>query len=160
MKGMKHFLVVAALFLLAFSITAIALNDYEQPLNFWGGAEIESPGDWVSEDQIKVYDDEVVLQLTGATWAKFTDTNSMDPFLDDGANAIEIMPDSAEAIQVGDIISYQTDGGIIIIIHRVIEVGEDNDGIYYTVQGDNNTFADSTKVRYDDVVGVLVAIIY
>ncbi|MBU1111616.1 MAG: signal peptidase I [Nanoarchaeota archaeon] len=158
MNSIKHFLVVAALFLLAFSITAIALNDYQQPLNFWGGAEIASPSDWVSEDQIKVYDDTVILQLTGATWAKFTDTNSMDPFLDDGANAIEIMPDSAEDIQVGDIISYQTDSGIII--HRVIEVGEDNDGIYYTVQGDNNSFADPVKVRYSDVVGVLVAIIY
>jgi len=158
MEGWKHFLVIALLFVIAFSVTAIALNNYEQPLNFWGGAEIESPSDWVSEDQIQVYEDYVVLQLTGATWAKFADTNSMDPFLDEGSNAIEIMPDSAEEIHVGDIISYRTNDGIII--HRVIEVSEDNDGIYYIVQGDNNTFSDPGRVRFDDVVGVLVAIIY
>lgn len=158
MEGWKLILILGALFMLAFSLSAIALTDSQQPLSFLGGAELSSPGDWVSEEQIKVYDDAVILQLTGATWAKFTDTNSMDPFLDEGANAIEIMPDSAEEIQVGDIISYRSGNGIII--HRVIEVSEDKDGIYYTVQGDNNTFADPTKVRYDDVVGVLVAIIY
>lgn len=157
-QGWKHIIIVAVLFLLAFSVTAFTLNDYAEPWNFWGGAEIESPGDWVSEEQIKVYEDYIVLELGGATWAKFTDTNSMDPFLDIGANAIEIMPESAEQIQVGDIISYQADESIII--HRVSEIGEDEDGIYYVVKGDNNTFTDPVEVRFDDVVGVLVAVIY
>ncbi|MBI2146640.1 signal peptidase I, partial [Candidatus Woesearchaeota archaeon] len=43
---------------------------------------------------------------------------------------------------------------------RVIEKGVDDDGVYYLVKGDNNRFADPLKVRYADVVGVVVAVIY
>lgn len=124
--------------------------------------EIDSPSDWVSEDQIKVYDDKIILELKDVTYASFTNTNSMDPLIDETANGIEIMPDSPEDIQVGDIISYRYDyfGEEAFILHRVISIDEDEKGIYYTVQGDNNYHPDSTKVRFDDIAGVLVAVIY
>ena len=120
--------------------------------------ERSSPGDWIKEDQIRVYSDHINLDIKNANWSKFTNTNSMDPFLDEASNAIEIMPESPEDIQVGDIISYETVYGILI--HRVTEIGEDGDGIYYIMKGDNNTLRDPFKVRFSDVHGVLVAIIY
>ncbi|OGZ62817.1 MAG: hypothetical protein A2639_01975 [Candidatus Staskawiczbacteria bacterium RIFCSPHIGHO2_01_FULL_34_27] len=82
----------------------------------------------------------------------------MDPFIDEDSHAIEIIPDSPGKIQVGDVISYKTSYGIII--HRVINKGEDNKGVYYLVQGDNNTIRDPFKVRFDEVQGVVVAVIY
>ena len=121
------------------------------------GNEVASPGDWIKEDQIKVFSDQVILDLTGASWAKFTDSNSMDPFLDVGANAIEVKPENPADISVGDVISYYS--GNRIIVHRVVEIGNDGDW-YYVVKGDNNNFKDNVKVRFDDIFGVVVAIIY
>lgn len=119
-----------------------------------------SPSDWIKESQIKVYDDKVVIEIEGAQWARFTDTKSMDPMLDSSANAIEIVPKTAASIKVGDIISFNTEYTDGTIIHRVIEKGTDEDGIYFITKGDNNANADPGKVRFSQVQRVLVAIIY
>ena len=131
---------------------------FANPENLLSAPERPSPSNWIKESQIKVYRDRVVLDIKNANWSKFTNTNSMDPFLDEDANAIEILPENPEDIKVGDVISYKTVFGILI--HRVIEIGEDKQGIYYIVKGDNNYLRDPFKVRYEDVEGVLVAIIY
>lgn len=122
--------------------------------------EIKSPADRISEQHIKVYDDRVVLDIPGATWASFTDTNSMDPFLDEGANSIEIKPSSPESIIPGDIISYHSSITGDLIVHRVISTGSDENGIFYIVKGDNNKIRDPEKIRFNQIHGVLVAIIY
>ncbi len=120
--------------------------------------EIMSPEDHISEEQIRVYDDRVVLEINDPVWSSFTNTNSMDPLLDIGANGIEIKPQSEEDIHVGDVISYKTENGVVI--HRVIEIGYDEEGIYYMMKGDNNPIADKDKVRFSDLQGILVAVVY
>ena len=120
--------------------------------------ELSSPSNWIKEDQIKVYNDGVVLDILNPTWAKFTNTNSMDPFIDEDSNAIEILPNNPNDINAGDVISYRSSSGVII--HRVIEKGFDDLGIYYIVKGDNNSIRDPFKVRFNDVEGVVVAVIY
>lgn len=147
-------LVLLAFFLLVF----LSLGQKQIPASFFHSPEIYSPSDWIKESQIKVYPDRVIIKIDRPAWASFTDTNSMDHFLDEYSNAIEIQPSSPEQIRPGDIISYQTKYGIII--HRVIETGKDQQGAYYLVKGDNNSFPDPFKVRFEDVKGVLVAIIY
>lgn len=145
---------LAIILLLSF----FSLGEKHIPASFFSSPEIFSPSDWIKQDQIKVYSNKVIIELEQPTWASFTNTNSMDPFLDETSNAIEIKPSSPESIQPGDIISFHTEFGIII--HRVIEKGEDEEGIYYTVKGDNNSFQDPFKVRFSQIQGVLVAIIY
>ncbi len=122
-------------------------------------AELISPQDHIAEDAIRVYDDRVVLLIDNPLWSSFTDTNSMDPLLDEGANGIEIVPKSEEDIHLGDVISYKTEMGDVVI-HRVIEMNADNDGIYYVVKGDNNPLADLEKVRFSQIQGILVAVVY
>ncbi len=129
----------------------------ETPLS---GAERLSPSDWISEDQIKVYPDKIVLDVKDAVWARFADTNSMDPFLDYGTNAIEIKPSSASQIQPGDIIAYTTDNFNGTVIHRVIDKGTDGKGTYFIAKGDNNVDADPKKIRFNQIRYVLVAVIY
>ena len=123
-----------------------------------GGLEIASPSDHISEDQVRVYNDKIVITVEGAQWANFADTNSMDPFLDVGSNALQLVPTSVDQIQVGDIVSYQR--GADRIIHRVIFIGEDNEGIYFIVKGDNNVASDPGKVRFEQIDRVLFGIIY
>ncbi len=158
MEGNIHWLYICTgiftIILLSYSVISIA----EDSPNLFSSNEIYSPSDWIKEDQIKVYNNKIVLEIFNSTWAKFTNTNSMDPFIDESANAIEILPDDPDMISIGDVISYQTIGGIVI--HRVIDKGYDNKGIFYTVKGDNNSFKDPFKVRYEDIKGVVVAVIY
>lgn len=137
------------------------LSFLERPLSlFQEGVERASPSDWIKEDQIKVYNDRVIIDLKDAEWASFTDTNSMDPVLDETANAIEIIPKSADDIHVGDIISYKSDYADGTIIHRVIKIGSDEEGWYYIVKGDNNQSPDPGKIRFKQIKRVVVAIIY
>jgi signal peptidase len=119
--------------------------------------EIMSPSDTISEDQIHVYQNRVVIDID-AEWARLEDTNSMDPFFDKGANVLQVIPKSPDEIKVGDIISYETENGVII--HRVIAIEEDEYGLFYTVKGDNNPTADPVKVRFSDVRKKLVGVLY
>ena len=118
-----------------------------------------SPGDHIKEDQIKVYKDKIELDLQNAVWSKFVNTNSMDPFLDENSNGIEIVPTSTDQIKVGDVISYESRTGGIVI-HRVINIDEDNNGTFYTVKGDNNPLQDPERVRFTQIKGILVGILY
>ena len=128
---------------------------------FFGTAQdVLSPADHVKEDQIHVYQNKVVLDVEDASWASFTDTKSMDPLLDSDSNGIEIKPASYLDIKVGDIISYASPYVTGLVIHRVIEIGTDNNGWYAIVKGDNNPSADPGKVRFSQVNGVLIGVIY
>jgi hypothetical protein len=122
--------------------------------------EVASPGDWVKENQIGVYSKDVVLDISDAQWATFTDTHSMEPVLSSRANAIEVVPKSADEIKVGDIVSYESKYADGFIVHRVIEKNVDSDGTYFIIKGDNNPEADPGKIRFDQIRRVVVAIIY
>lgn len=122
--------------------------------------ELISPYDWVSESQIHIYQDKVVIDLQNPQWAVFTDTNSMDPVFDAGSHAIEVVPESPADIHLGDIVSYNSEHNEGAVIHRVVEIGEDSDGWYCRMKGDNNPFMDPGKVRFEQLQRVLVAVIY
>ncbi len=124
-----------------------------------GNLELASPSDWIKEEDITVYGDRVVIDLPNAKWAKFTNTNSMDPLFDETSHALEIVPTSPNQIRAGDIISYKSPLVSAPVIHRVIQIG--NDGQWYALtKGDNNSEQDPRKVRFEQVQRVLVAIIY
>ncbi len=121
--------------------------------------EKPSPADFVREEDIDVLSDRVVIRLDNPQWSIFTDTNSMDPVLDETSHAIQRVPADITDIHVGDVISYVPQGMDATVIHRVIEIG--NDGAWYArVKGDNNPYADPQPVRFNQIKRVLVAVIY
>lgn len=122
--------------------------------------EKNSPMDRISESQITVTKSGVEIDLKDAIWATFTDTNSMDPVLDEGANAIEVPPKSNEDLEVGDIVAYESEYADGIIIHRIVHKDMDEKGQYYILKGDNNPTSDPGKVRFEQIKYVVVAIIY
>lgn len=142
----------------------IGYGGYEMPLSFGlfssRSIEVESPSDRIPESRIHVFSDKVVIDIEDASWASFTDTNSMDPFIDSGANSIEVKPESEDDINVGDVISFRTVLSDGIIIHRVVEAGEDSEGRYFITKGDNNPSVDPGKRRFEDIEGVVVGVIY
>ncbi|MBN2459549.1 hypothetical protein JXB28_04665 [Candidatus Woesearchaeota archaeon] len=124
------------------------------------GVEIASPGDRVDERDILVTNEKVVINIQGAEWASFTDTNSMDPVIDAGAHAIEIVPRSEDDVSIGDIVAYISDYAEGLIIHRVVHKSQDEQGTYFVLKGDNNPTSDPGKIRFEQIKRVVVAIIY
>jgi len=117
-----------------------------------------APSNHLEESQILVTSNQVIINSEDIFWAKFTDTNSMYPVIDTRANTIEKRPKNIEEINIGDIISFNTEYGIVI--HRVVDISEDKEGIYFTTKGDNNLFKDPWKTRFQDVNGIVIGILY
>lgn len=165
----RRMILILVIFSLGWMLNTVLTNfiyyDAEKPLSFGfvpflKSPERLSPSDHIKESQIHVYDNKVVIDATGAQWAEFTDTNSMDPFLDETSNSIEVAPKSPADIKVGDIISYKSGltGGLVV--HRVISKDVDDNGIFFIVKGDNNARQDPEKIRFNQVHGILIGIIY
>ncbi|MBU2639583.1 MAG: hypothetical protein KKG75_02625 [Nanoarchaeota archaeon] len=57
----------------------------------------------------------------------------MDPVIDDKTNGIEVKPSSEIQINAEDIIPYKYKNNLII--HRVIEIGQDSNGWYAVTKG-------------------------
>ncbi|MEE9525934.1 MAG: hypothetical protein V3V78_05000 [Candidatus Woesearchaeota archaeon] len=132
----------------------------KEPFNFsliGESNDVPSPQNHVEKDQIHVYKNSIVLDIEDASWAEFTDTNSMDPVIDVEANTFEIQPKSPEEVQKGDIISYESEQGLII--HRVVEIDQDEQGWYAIAKGDNLSKSDP-KIRFEQIKGVVIGIIY
>ena len=119
--------------------------------------ELDPPSNHVDEENIIIMSDRIILKIPNATLSNYKDTGSMGPFLNSGANGIRIVPSSEEAINVGDIVSYRV--GDFLVVHRVVEKGNDGDGVYFIVQGDNNLISDG-KIRFSDIEYVTVGIIW
>tara|TARA_Y100000034_G_scaffold136768_1_gene215568 strand:- start:6924 stop:7385 length:462 start_codon:yes stop_codon:yes gene_type:complete len=136
-----------------------SVQDLEQPYSGFSADEIMSPSDHIPEEDIYVLNDRVIIKIKDPKWASFTDTNSMDPIIDINSNSIEIKPQSTKDIEPGDIISYKYQD-LGLIIHRVIKTGYDEQGWFAITKGDNNIFRDPSKVRFEQVNGVVIGVIY
>jgi signal peptidase I len=87
-------------------------------------------------------------------------TGSMWPNLMGGGYAIVDPIKNEESIVVGDILIINETVFGVEVVHRVSEIGNDIDGLYFKTKGDNNAKEDNSKVRFEDVVGRVVGILY
>lgn len=118
-----------------------------------------SPSLTIKEEQILVYEDMTIINQSDLVWFSVEDTNSMLPTIDMGAFALGIDVENESQVNIGDIITYNSDDGEYII-HRVINISDDMNGTYYTLKGDNNIFVDNDRVRLEDIVYKVVGVIY
>jgi len=155
----KLAVIIGILFFGFFLVSLIYFNpDLKKPFSIFSSEKM-SPGDWLDAKQIKVLNGFVIIKAENLTLSSFADTNSMDPLLDHEANGLEIKPQKNK-LKVGDIISYKSNFLSGTIIHRIVEINEDSQGTYYLVKGDNNAVQDPEKVRFDQIEGVLIGILY
>lgn len=129
----------------------------EEKLN---GNEIEGPRDRIQDSDIKVRGNSVRVDIRNAKYRNYIDSNSMDPLIDIGTNTIEIKPKYPKDIKVGDIIAYDVDGYNYAFVHRVVDIGKDKEGVYFITKGDNFHQEDPNKVRFKDIQGIIVGILY
>ena len=148
---------------IGYSINQLGIATAETPASastVFSVQERFSPYDHIKQEQIHVSGDKVEIDFKGRNvlWATYKDSNSMDPFIDIGANALEIKPESTNDIHVGDVIAYRYGDGLIV--HRVIEIGTDSEGWFAYTKGDNNPQKDPFRVRFEYIERITVAVIY
>ena len=158
MFSLGKYLLIICVFILG--LVAAAGYDFyseqgkEQPYSE-SGIEISSPNNRIIKEDIKIYNDSILINIENAAIASFTDTNSMDPLIDENSNSIEIKPYD---LKIGDVVSYYNRGKKII--HRIVDISEDENGTYYIMKGDNNRYPDKGKVRFGQISGVVIGILY
>lgn len=115
--------------------------------------------DHVEESRISLTGNSVFIDTNyDLRWSRFEDTNSMNPLLDIGHNGLEFIPKNVEDIHVGDVISFNYLDEVYI--HRVVEIGEDEIGVYFVTKGDNNFNIDEGVRRFGDIEGVLFGVVF
>lgn len=161
-----HLLIIVAL---AFSagyttnlVQATPTNPTAAVIGTGGAEEQLSPQDWIKEEDIKVYEDKIIINIDNPVWARFADTNSMDPVFDQGSNGLEIPVHNQEILMPGDIVTYKSKYSDGTIIHRIVFKGTDEKGTYYVLQGDNLDRPDPEKIYASEnrIENVLIGIIY
>lgn len=119
--------------------------------------KINSPSDFIKDSDIEFKDNQIIININDPILARFTDTDSMIPVLDSNSLGIGFIPASPDEINLGDIISFRQSDKLIV--HRVIEKGTDENGVYFITKGDNSNINDG-KIRFSEINSVLVGILY
>ncbi len=155
---LKYTLIFVAGFLsCAFVFYSFYFLGEEIPLGTGLGISEPAPSNWINEEDILIFNDKIILKIPNATISNYAASGSMKPLLDKDANGIRIAPESAEEIQVGDIVSFRILGRLVV--HRVTEKGVDDKGGYFITKGDNNLFKDG-KIRFEDIEYVTIGVIW
>ena len=69
-----------------------------------------------------------------------------------------LLPKNESELSIGDIISYKL--GKNVIVHRIMTIEYDTTGWYTLTKGDNNKIVDPDKVRFEQIEGKIVVLIY
>jgi signal peptidase I len=117
-----------------------------------------APETHVPISDILVSQSKVIISVPDLQQGIVAASQSMDPYLDENDVVLEVKVTDPAEIHEEDIIVFQR--GEERIIHRVIEIGHDEEGWYARTKGDNNIRADPEKVRFSDVRGLVVGVIY
>jgi signal peptidase len=92
----------------------------------------------------------IFLLIQGALYAvlgvfppyRAISSGSMEPVYYEGDVVVIKKVDPSE-LKVGDIIVFEAVGGGIPIVHRIEEIIEEDDALYFVTKGDNNPFQDT-----------------
>ena len=129
----------------------------EKPFSFSVSGNVNAPSNWINENQIKIENNKITISIENASLSRYAATGSMKPVLDENSNGIRIVPESAEEIKVGDIVTFSK--GNDLIVHRVIEKGEDEKGKWFITKGDNSEISDG-KIYFSDIKYVTIGVLY
>jgi hypothetical protein len=125
---------------------------------FNGTHDLPSPIARVPISDVLVSHDQVILDIPDVQTGVVAASKSMDPFLDKNTVVLEVPPKASTDIKVGDIIIYELQG--VRIVHRVVSIDTDESGWFATTKGDNNPKPDPDPVRFSQVKGIVVGVIY
>ena len=121
-----------------------------------GNMIIGEPSNWLDEEDIQLNDDQIIIKIDDSSIISYSDVRSMEPYVTQNSMSIILKPEIGN-LEIGDVIIFQKSG--TLITHRIIKIGTDYSGVYYITQGDNNEISDG-KIRFEDIKGVVVGVLY
>lgn len=124
-------------------------------------ADNASISDRIKVEQIQIEGNKLILIYNQDLYlSEYAPTSSMLPVFDKGHNGIEIVPETPKDIKIGDIVAYQSNYVNGLVVHRVIDIKQDNEGIYFVLKGDNNAEQDPEKVKFSQIKYILIGVLY
>ena len=84
-------------------------------------------------------------------------SDSMSPNIDKGDAVLLHKTKEAEKYKKGDIIAFNHNDRVIV--HRLVDIVEENNETYYITKGDANNAADNYQLKFDNIVGKVKLII-
>lgn len=154
---MKHFEFVVLGFLIGVVLTSILFLQFYNHSNSFTGNIISTPTGNIADDNITVYSDKIVIKIPNASISNYASTGSMIPTLNQDSHGIRIIPKSESEINIGDLVSFNSTG--MMIIHRVIQKGIDSQGTFFITRGDASQITDP-MIRFSDIEYKTVGILY
>lgn len=80
-------------------------------------------------------------------------SGSMEPKYHVGS-VVYVTSAVADELEIGDAITFYTNG--VVVTHEIVDIDEDEKGVFFTTQGIANDTVDSTPVREGEVIGKVV----
>ena len=104
---------------------------------------------------VKSYTNADEVPSVGGYFPMIVLTDSMDPEIQ-SVDLIFCHTVEAEAVQVGDIISFYDPmgNGSTVVTHRVMEIKDEGNELSFITKGDNNNTEDQMPVQAEDVIGL------
>ena len=106
------------------------------------------------------------IQNKGYIINELSSTGSMRPTIGDDSLVISTQNFTKEDLKIGDIIIYKREDGQIFV-HRIVGKTNENydDRVWvvkdaYLVKGDNNNGYDSTPIKFEQIIGKVVGVLY
>jgi signal peptidase len=96
-----------------------------------------------------------VPELVGGDRSYIVLSGSMEPDISTG-DVVVVGRVDADAVGVGDVITFSRAGSDVVVTHRVVEVVTSDQGVAFRTKGDANEEADPSVVRPENVVGRVV----
>ncbi len=159
---MNKNLVYILIFIFGFlSAHAISQLNIEKPLSL--GISIignpNAPQPIVKPNNIMIGSDRITIFIANSSLSRYAATGSMLPLLNENSKGIKIPVTTPDQLHIGDVITFKDSNSDDLIIHRIINIGFDEQGTFYTTKGDNNLASDG-KIRYEQIMYKLVALVY
>lgn len=148
---------VLMLFLNIFFMVVVLGVSQISGFSVFSSNERYSPSDFIARDEIGYGNGTILIEADNVVFSHYTNSESMSPLISETATGIGMRVDTPGDIQIGDVISFYRDEQVIV--HRVVEKGEDKSGVYFITRGDNAN-SDDGKVYFTDVVSVLIGVVY
>lgn len=114
-------------------------------------------------DSVATGDGYVTLEFNNTDRDFFYTTSvgtSMYPSMWTDSFQIYMYLQSTDELEIGDVIAYTISGTNKGIVHRIVDISEDEQGFYVITKGDNNLFKDDWRIRDFEIQGVLIGVTY
>jgi len=128
-------------------------------LNFVGrNGQIPNSNTIIRENEVYVHEDKVVIYVNSSVKYCYRG-DSMLPTLNSNMQGIVAPVNNPSELSIGNVISYKDRVGDSVT-HRIIDIGIDKEGWWCRAKGDNNPIKDPGKIRFEQIKGITIALIY